>query len=116
LNEQTDHVYCQRGKIENGQPAPGADRTPCGTGWSGTTHRGKLAATGAVDVQGMQFLDSVLANFASHLIRDQNAVLAALNTPWSNGPVEGQVHRLKLIKRQMYGRASFALLKLRVLT
>jgi hypothetical protein len=43
-----------------------------------------------------------------------NAILASL-MPWSNGPVEGQVHRLKLIKRQMYGRASFDLLTLRVL-
>jgi transposase len=42
-------------------------------------------------------------------------VLAALQMPWSNGQVEGQVHRLKLVKRQMYGRASFDLLRLRVL-
>ena len=48
-------------------------------------------------------------------MRDQDAVLAALQTPWSNGPVEGQVHRLKLIKRQMYGRASFEVLRIRVL-
>jgi len=58
---------------------------------------------------------TALANFASRLMRDQNAVLAALQTPWSNGPVEGQVHRLKLIKRQMYGRAKFDLLRIRVL-
>jgi transposase len=58
---------------------------------------------------------TALANFASHLMRDQDAVLAALETPWSNGPVEGQVHRLKLIKRQMYGRAKFDLLRIRVL-
>ena len=35
--------------------------------------------------------------------------------PWSNGPVEGQVNRLKLIKRSMYGRAKFDLLRQRVL-
>jgi transposase len=58
---------------------------------------------------------TALASFAAHLIRDQAAVLAALQMPWSNGQVEGQVHRLKLIKRQMYGRASFDLLRLRVL-
>lgn len=58
---------------------------------------------------------TALANFAQHLMRDQDAVLAALQTPWSNGPVEGHVHRLKLIKRQMYGRASFDLLRIRVL-
>ncbi|XCB24770.1 transposase [Tunturibacter gelidoferens] len=38
-----------------------------------------------------------------------------MQLPWSNGMVEGQIHRLKLIKRQMYGRASFDLLRLRVL-
>jgi transposase len=56
-----------------------------------------------------------LRSFAKSLMRDRNAVQAALSLPWSNGPVEGQVHRLKFIKRQMYGRASFDLLRLRVL-
>ena len=53
--------------------------------------------------------------FAKHLLRDKEAVQAAITSPWSNGQVEGQIHRLKLIKRQMYGRASFELLKKRVL-
>jgi transposase len=57
---------------------------------------------------------SPLANFAKHLCRDEQAVLAALQQHWSNGPVEGNVHRLKLIKRSMYGRANFDLLRLRV--
>ncbi len=56
-----------------------------------------------------------LSRFVSGITRDRDAVEAALHLPWSNGPVEGQVHRLKLIKRQMYGRASFDLLRLRVL-
>ena len=56
-----------------------------------------------------------VASFAAQLVRDQDAVQAALRLPWSNGPVEGHVHRLKLIKRQMYGRAGFDLLRLRVL-
>ena len=55
---------------------------------------------------------TALRGFASSLLRDQHAVEAALTLPWSNGPVEGHVHRLKLIKRQMYGRASFDLLRL----
>lgn len=59
--------------------------------------------------------NSPLASFARRLRRDQHAVLAALELPWSNGTVEGQIHRLKLLKRQMYGRAGFDLLKLRVL-
>lgn len=58
---------------------------------------------------------SPLASFAKHLCRDESAFLAALQQPWSNGPVEGHVHRLKLIKRSMYGRAGFDLLRLRVL-
>jgi transposase len=55
-----------------------------------------------------------LSNFAKHLCRDEAAVVASLQHPWSNGPVEGHVHRLKLIKRSMYGRANFDLLRLRV--
>jgi len=57
---------------------------------------------------------SMLASFAKHLCQDETAVIAALQHPWSNGPVEGHVHRLKLIKRSMYGRAKFDLLRLRV--
>jgi transposase len=53
--------------------------------------------------------------FAFGLQRDMSAVLAAVETPWSNGQVEGQVNRLKMIKRQMYGRAGFRLLLARVL-
>lgn len=56
-----------------------------------------------------------LSGFAAGLRRDEAAVRAALRLPWSNGPVEGQVHRLKLVKRQMYGRANFDLLRTRVL-
>jgi transposase len=58
---------------------------------------------------------TALRSFASNLLRDQYAVEAALTLPRNNVPVEGHVHRLKLIKRQMYGRASFDLLRLRVL-
>jgi transposase len=57
---------------------------------------------------------SMLASFAKHLCHDEAALMAALHYPWSNGPVEGHVHRLKLIKRSMYGRAKFDLLRLRV--
>jgi transposase len=55
-----------------------------------------------------------LRNFAVSLRRDEAAVRAAVSMPWSSGQVEGQIHRLKLIKRQGYGRASFELLKRRV--
>jgi transposase len=56
-----------------------------------------------------------LASFARGLRRDERAVRAAITEPWSQGQVEGHVHRLKLVKRTMYGRASFALLRRRVL-
>jgi transposase len=53
--------------------------------------------------------------FARGLTRDLCAVKASLLYEWSQGQVEGQVHRLKLIKRQMYGRAKLDLLRARVL-
>ena len=56
-----------------------------------------------------------LKKFARGLQKDEAAVVAALNMAWSNGQSEGQINRLKLIKRQMYGRAKFDLLRLRVL-
>jgi transposase len=56
-----------------------------------------------------------LGGFATGLRQDEAAVRAAIAEPWSSGPVEGQVNRLKLIKRSMYGRAGFDLLRQRVL-
>ncbi len=53
--------------------------------------------------------------FAARLRKDGDAIRTALTTPWSNGQTEGQVNRLKLVKRQMYGHASFGLLRRRVL-
>jgi transposase len=58
---------------------------------------------------------SVLRSLSTSLRRDEQAVRAAFVLPWSNGQTEGQVHRLKLLKRQTYGRAKFDLLKARVL-
>ena len=54
-------------------------------------------------------------NFVKGLRHDLKAVRAALTTVWSNGQTEGQVNRLKFLKRQMYGRAKFDLLRARVL-
>lgn len=59
--------------------------------------------------------ESKLKSFAVGIRRDYDAVLAALLFQWSNCPVEGQVNRVKLVKRIMYGRASFALHRKRVL-
>ncbi len=54
-------------------------------------------------------------SFAAGFRQDYAAVLAGLTLIWNNGQTEGQITRLKLIKRSMYGRAKFDLLRLRVL-
>jgi transposase len=56
-----------------------------------------------------------LKRFGAGLRRDWDAVVAGLTLEWSSGPVEGQVNRLKMIKRQMFGRAGLSLLRARVL-
>jgi transposase len=59
--------------------------------------------------------DSLVASFARGIIKDLNAVRAAITEPWSNGQAEGQVNRLKVVKRQMYGRAKIDLLEARLI-
>lgn len=56
-----------------------------------------------------------LNRFAAGLLAEEAAVRAGLTMAWSNGQTEGQVNRLKLLKRQMYGQANFDLLRQRVL-
>ena len=58
---------------------------------------------------------TVMQRFAKSLEKDLLAVWAGLTESWSNGAVECFIHKLKLIKRSMYGRASFRLLRQRVL-
>jgi transposase len=53
--------------------------------------------------------------FAVSLGQDYAAVKAAASLPWSNGPTEGNINRLKMVKRQMYGRAKLDLLRQRIL-
>jgi len=60
-------------------------------------------------------LASPIASFARGLMRDLDAVRAAIDLPWSTGPVEGKINKLKLIKRSMYGRAGLDLLRARVM-
>ncbi|MNI50423.1 hypothetical protein D3C73_1050830 [compost metagenome] len=55
-----------------------------------------------------------LKSFATGLLSDLHSIENAINLHWSNGPVEGNVNKLKTIKRQMYGRASFDLLRKRL--
>lgn len=58
---------------------------------------------------------SPFKRFAKSLSEDYSAVKAAITMSWSNGPVEGQINRLKMLKRQMYGRAKLDLLTRRFL-
>ncbi|WP_199826462.1 transposase [Streptomyces sp. WM4235] len=69
-----------------------------------------------------QWLDAVRQDdlpgphtLAAGIDRDRDAVIAGLTLPWSSGVVEGQVNRIKTLKRQMFGRVGFALLRERVL-
>jgi transposase len=66
-----------------------------------------------------QILDAAgatsLKSFAESLRRDISAIQASLDLPWTTSPVEGQINRLKMLKRTMYGRAGFQLLRARVL-
>ncbi|MFF4498268.1 ISL3 family transposase [Streptomyces sp. NPDC001546] len=56
-----------------------------------------------------------LTGFALHLLRDLDAVTAGLTLDWSSGSIEGAVNRVKKIKRQLYGRAGFELLRKMIL-
>jgi len=58
---------------------------------------------------------SLVASFANGVARDKPAVSAAISSPWSNGQTEGQITKLKLVKRQMYGRGKLDLLEARVI-
>jgi hypothetical protein len=86
----------------------------CGAG-------GKVSPDAALTELGAWLADARMSGvravetFAAGLEQDGAAVRSALGTPWSNGQAEGQITRLKLLKRQMYGRAGFDLLRRRVL-
>jgi transposase len=58
---------------------------------------------------------SLVASFANGVVKDEAAVRAAMTSPWSNGQTEGQITRLKFVKRQMYGRGKIDLLQTRLI-
>ena len=58
---------------------------------------------------------SLVGSFASGISNDRTCVQAAMAHPWSNGQTEGQINKLKLVKRQMYGRAKIDLLQARLI-
>jgi transposase len=56
-----------------------------------------------------------MSSFAKGLEQDLDAVIQGLTSRWNSGPVEGRVNHIKMIKRQMFGRAALPLLRKRVL-
>ncbi|MYW15064.1 hypothetical protein GT039_05530 [Streptomyces sp. SID2955] len=56
-----------------------------------------------------------LHTLAAGIDRDRDAVIAGLTLPWNSGVVEGHVNRIKMLKRQMFGRAGFEVLRKRAL-
>jgi transposase len=58
---------------------------------------------------------SLVASFAAGVTKDLAAVASAISLSWSNGQTEGQVTKLKLVKRQMYGQGSIDMLQARVI-
>jgi transposase len=67
-----------------------------------------LTRAAAIDLTGLR-------SFVKGIQHDHDAVTAGLTLPWSSGPVEGHVNRIKMLKRQMFGRANIDLLRKRVL-
>jgi len=76
-------------------------------------HQAEMLETWLTALRGCGIAE--LERFGRGIEQDKAAVTAALTLPYSNGMVEGHVNRLKLIKRMMYGRAGFPLLRQRVL-
>jgi transposase len=90
------------GSAAGGVPAPGQG---AGGGDRLRDHPGR-ACTGTLPS---------LHSFANGVGRDRDAVTAGLTLPYSSGSVEGHINRIKMLKRQMFGRAGFQLLRQRVL-
>ncbi|MFF2852826.1 hypothetical protein ACFVT5_42050 [Streptomyces sp. NPDC058001] len=76
---------------------------------SGLTFLSPLATARAVTARASSTFDR------PGIDRDRDAVIAGLTLPWNSGVVEGHVNRIKMLKRQIFGHASFDLLRKRVL-
>ena len=95
---------------------PGATHLVVSVGGNDALRRQDVLEVRARSVaEGLLALAEALDGFARGLERDRRAVAAAIATPWSTSPAEGQITRLKAIKRSMYGRAGFHLLRQRIL-
>jgi transposase len=98
-------------KIEQAVPDLAAARDLLAAFHTMIRERAKDALDGWVE----QARASLLRSFAVGLTADRAAVYASLVEPWSNGQLEGQITKIKLVKRQMYGRAKLDLLRARLL-
>lgn len=107
-DEETTYIQALRGIEELQKPLNLTDQ------FAGMIRRTRPIPLANWLVNAEQSHCSELKNFARGIRQDEAAVSAALTESWSNGPVEGQVNRLKLIKRSMFGRAGFDLLRARV--
>jgi len=76
-------------------------------------HRGDALAAWMIEATASGI--AALARFAQGLQEDLPAITAGLTLPWSNGVVKGHINRLKLLKRQSYGRAGVGLLRHRLM-
>lgn len=107
-----EHAILIQARAADAERAQGYELLPQCRAFIRTRERAALDAWGAA-AQASDWAPFV--SLASGIQQDRAAVEAALTMAWSNGPVEGHVHRLKLIKRQGYGRASLRLRRRRVL-
>ena len=96
-----------------------AASSPSAPAWArnflGLIHRGDVAGFDRWLDRAINCSVPEMRRFAVSLRMDLAAVRAAYSSPWSSGQVEGQVNRLKFLERQLYGRASLELMRLRVL-
>lgn len=116
---RADDWSCPSGRSEQVRhfAAPRHDQgcAPHGTGLFGNGGTPGTRGEAGSEDQAFEAANEALGRFAQLLEADRSAVELSIAAPWSNGPVEGHINRLKVIKRQPYGRAGFELLKARVL-
>jgi transposase len=87
----------------------------CSLSWLHLLRSSSLRQTRAVQRTIELAKVSLVAALANGVMKDKAAVSAALSSGWSNGQAEGQICKLKLVKRKMYGRGNLDLLQARVI-
>jgi transposase len=118
IRREADRTEEQQRQVERLQAgsAPLRDGLQLAASFAALVRKGTTASLGDWLAQAEGAACAEMRAFAAGVRQDEAAVAAAVTEAWSNGPVEGQVNRLKVIKRTMYGRAGLALLRARVLS